>query len=204
MLAPERKHRITHATRHLAMGDRGPRVISLRLMRPEEMFVMGQTDLFSEYRNFLTGVEYCISELRCRRSGGPVRLDLSLPVAEIDEGISERISRTLDRYCNHRITHNKRERRAIRLDGLSSLLVGAPIVLLGFLLVVAASRIVGHSGNSNLILDTGGWVLVWVGLWFPLDTLLFTPLSYGRENRALELLRGADVTIRPHGTSHSA
>ena len=165
---------------------------------------MEQSDLFSEYRNFLTGVEYCISELRCRRFGGPVRLELSLPVAEIDEGLSDRISRTLDRYCNHRIAHNKRERRAIRLDGLSSLLVGMPVVLLGFLLVVAASSIVGHSGNSNLVLDTGGWVLVWVGLWFPLDTLLFTPLSYGRENRVLELLRGADVTIRPHGTSISA
>ena len=172
-------------------------------MHPEEMFVMEQTDLFSEYRNFLTGVEYCISELRCRPSRGPVRLDLSLPATEIDEGMRARISRTLDRYCSHRITHNKRERRAIRLDGLSSLLVGVPIVLLGFLLVVAASRIVGRSGDSNLILDTGGWVLVWVGLWFPLDTLLFTPLSYGRENRVLEQLRRVDVTIRPHEASIS-
>jgi len=172
-------------------------------MHPEEMFVMEQTDLFSEYRNFLTGVEYCISELRCRPSRGPVRLDISLPATEIDDGIRDRISRTLDRYCNHRITHNKRERRAIRLDGLSSLLVGVPIVLLGFLLVVAASRIVGRSGDSNLILDTGGWVLVWVGLWFPLDTLLFTPLSYGRENRVLEQLRRVDVTIRSHEASIS-
>jgi hypothetical protein len=33
------------------------------------------------------------------------------------------------------------------------------------------------SGNANLVLDSGPWV--WVSLWFPLDTLLFTPLPYG-------------------------
>ncbi len=33
----------------------------------------------------------------------------------------------------------------------------------------------GPSGNTNLVLDPGGWVLVYAGLWFPLDTLLLTP-----------------------------
>ena len=35
----------------------------------------------------------------------------------------------------------------------------------------------------------------WLGLWFPLDQVLFYPLSYRREERALELLRDADVVI---------
>jgi hypothetical protein len=43
-------------------------------------------------------------------------------------------------------------------------------------------------------------VLVWVGLWFPLDTLIFTPLAYGRENRVLKRLRTADVLIQPRQT----
>ena len=46
--------------------------------------------------------------------------------------------------------------------------------------------------------DTGGWVLVWLGLWFPLDTMLFTPLAYGRENRVLERLRRANIALEPH------
>jgi hypothetical protein len=41
---------------------------------------------------------------------------------------------------------------------------------------------------------------VWVGLWFPLDTILFTPLSYGRENRVLARLRNASVVVEPHPT----
>jgi hypothetical protein len=75
--------------------------------------------------------------------------------------------------------------------------VGIPIVVLGFILVIIKGSLVGRTGNPNLILDTGGWVLVWVGLWFPLDTLVFSPLAYGRENRVLERLRRADIALEP-------
>jgi hypothetical protein len=180
------------------MAARPPRVISLSLTTPEEMFVLAPADLFSEYRNFMTGLEYCISVLRSRPQNGPVRLELALPPEQISEGLDQRVRRTLTRYCEHRIAYNQRERRAVRLDGLFSLWIGLPIVILGFVLVIIKSSIVGASGNANLVLDSGGWVLVWVGLWFPLDTLLFTPLSYGRENRVLRRLRTAEIVVEPH------
>jgi len=40
-------------------------------------------------------------------------------------------------------------------------------------------------------------VLGWIGLWFPLDALLFYPFTYSRENRVLRLLAEADVVVRP-------
>jgi hypothetical protein len=125
---------------------------------------------------------------------------MSLPQEEISEGMEQRIGRTLARYCEHRISYNQRERRAVRFDGLFSLWVGLPIVVLGFVLVIVKGSIVGSTGNANLVLDTGGWVFVWLGIWFPLDTLLFTPLAYGRENRVLKRLRTADVRIQPQQT----
>ena len=72
-----------------------------------------------------------------------------------------------------------------------------PIVVLGFLIVTFAAHIAGRGQGSNLVLDSGGWVLVWVGLWFPLDTLVFTSLTYSREIRALERLRAATVSVEP-------
>ena len=53
--------------------------IELRLMHAEDMFELTQTDLFSEYRNFLTGIDFCIGELRARASRRPVRLEIHLP-----------------------------------------------------------------------------------------------------------------------------
>jgi hypothetical protein len=168
-------------------------VIELRLNRAEDMFALAQTDLFSEYRNYLTGVEYCVSLLRSQRMRSPVRLQLSLPPSEIEDGMERRFGVALRRYCNQRIRYNERERRAVRLGGVRSLVVGIPIVVLGYLLVIFEGRLVGSSGN--IVLDTTGWVFVWVGVWFPLDTFFFSPLGYGRENHALRILRDAEISV---------
>ena len=125
---------------------------------------MAQTDLFSEYRNYLTGVEYCISVLRSQRVRTPVRLELSLPPSEVAQGLGDRLSVALRRYCDQRISYNGRERRAVRLSGLGSLWVGVPIVVLGYLLVIFTDKLVGPTGNTNLVFGTTGWVLVWVGI----------------------------------------
>jgi hypothetical protein len=170
-------------------------VIRLRLNRVEEMFSLAQTDLFSDYRNYLTGIEQCISMLRSKPRLGPVRLELSLPPSEAGEGLGGRVSVALRRYCDQRISYNRRERRAIRLSGVWSLWVGLPIAVLGYILVIFAARLVGSTGNTNLVFDTTGWVLVWVGVWFPLDTFFFSPLGYGRENRVLRYLGDAEISV---------
>src|ERR1700743_1954896 len=175
------------------MNRERSQVIELRLNRAEEMFVLAQTDLFSEYRNYLTGVEYCISLLRSQRLGRPVLLQLSLPAAELDNALGDRLSTALRRYCDQRISYNERERRAVRLGGVRSLWVGVPIVVLGYLLVIFEDRLVGHSGN--IVLDTTGWVLGWGGIWFPLYTFFFGPLGYGRENPPLKHLRDAEISV---------
>ena len=174
--------------------NRGERqVIGLRLNRAEEMFVLAPTDLFSEYRNFLTGVEYCISVLRAQPLRWPVRLELALPPAELTDDLPRRLRVALRRYCDQRISYNRRERSATRLGGLRSLWIGAPLAVLGYLLVIFENDLVGRSGN--IVLDTTGWVLVWVGVWFPLDTFFFTPLGYTREIRALRHLRDAEISV---------
>jgi hypothetical protein len=179
-------------------------VIELRLMRPHDMFLMPQTDLFSEYRNFLTGVDFCISELRGRRFSRPVRLEIRLPPEEIHDQVGERLSRTLRRYCNHRIRYNLQERRAQRVGGLSAFRVGIPICATGLALTAAATTIHPAGGAVHLIADHLGWVLAWIGLWFPLDQLIFFPLAYGRESRVLRLLADAEVIIVPYRPDSTA
>jgi hypothetical protein len=185
------------SVRHEGMQKAARQVIHLRLNSASEMFELPQSDLFSEYRNFLTGVDYCIGELRSHRDRSPVLLEVSLPDTEVGAGVAERISRTMRRYCDHRITYNNREQRASRFDGAASLWVGLPIAALGMLVVIFDARLVNTSASGGLVLDTGGWILAWVGLWYPLDSILFSPLGYGRENQVLRLLRDADVVVRP-------
>jgi hypothetical protein len=182
-------------------ADDRRQVIRLWLMRSRDMFELPQPDLFSEYRNFLTGVDFCLSELRGRVSFRPVRLEIYLPSAEIHDDAAEQLGANLRRYCANRIRYNRRESRAQRFEGVSALRVGVPICLLGLVLTIAASAIKPASGIAHILSDQLGWVLIWIGLWFPLDQMLFYPLAYGRESRALRLLGNADVTVSPHPPS---
>jgi hypothetical protein len=173
-------------------------VIQLRLMRARDMFELPHTDLFSEYRNFLTGVDFCLSEMRGRWSFAPVQLDISLPAEEIDVGLADRLSRTLRRYCEHRIRYNRRESASQRFGGISALRIGAPICAVGLALTLAASSILKPNGIPEALAEQFGWVLVWIGLWFPLDQLVFYPLAYGRETRVLRVLADARIVVSPH------
>jgi hypothetical protein len=180
-----------------APAGRKYRVIQLRLVRPSDMFEMPQTDVFSEYRNFLTGVDFCLSALRGSLSRRPVRLEIQLPAAEISDGLDERLARTLRRYCKHRLRYNRWESRALRLGGISALRLGVPVTALGLVLTVLATGMRPAGGAASVITDHVGWVLAWIGLWFPLDEFLFYPLGYGRESRVLRLLAEATITLSP-------
>ena len=181
-----------------APARRKCRVITLRLMRPNDMFEMPQTDVFSEYRNFLTGVDFCLSALRGSLSRRPVQLEIQLPAEEISDGLDQRLARTLRRYCRHRLRYNRWESRSLRLGGLSALRIGIPVTALGLVLTVLATGMRPAGGAANVVTDHVGWVLAWIGLWFPIDEFLFYPLGYGRESRALRLLSEATVIVSPH------
>jgi hypothetical protein len=177
--------------------DGDARVIEIRLNSASEMFELAPTDLFSEFRNYLTGVEMCLSELRSRASRGAVKLVVSLPAAAVDEHTSRHIARTLRAFCDQRLSYNRREQRAVRFDGVAALRVGLPITVVGLVLTAYAARMAEASNEViQAITDHLGWVLAWVGIWFPLDVFFFYPLQYQRENRALEVLRVADVEVR--------
>ena len=49
-----------------------PHVIEIRLNAASEMFELAATELFSEYRNYLTGVEMCLSDPRSHAYRRPV------------------------------------------------------------------------------------------------------------------------------------
>ena len=178
-----------------AQSTRDRQVVTLRLESAHEMFEMPQSDLFSEYRNFLTGVDFCISELRSRRSRRPVRLVIELPAEALEDGLEARLSQTLKRYCDHRLTYNSRERSALRLDGVTALRIGLPITAFGLVLTAVAAK-VDSDEALKLAEDHLGWVFAWIGLWYPLDVLFFYGHPYGRESGVLRILRDAEIVLR--------
>lgn len=171
-------------------------VISLSLSHVGEMFDAIPSDPLAEDRLFESGVDHCLSVLRSHPLRGPIRLEVTLPAASIDSETPGQLTRSLHRYCDQRMAANHRSVQATRLEGFQTLFIGVPLVVAGLLIVFMASQLVEEHGNPNLVLQTIGGVLAWVGLWFPLDTMVFTPQALLRENRVLRRLRKAELSVR--------
>jgi hypothetical protein len=170
-------------------------VIRLRLGRVEEMFETPEWDGGSPPERFEPGIDVCISELRSRRSRAPVRLELSLPAQRVDSETSTRLHQAIGRYCEGRIARNDRERHSTRRDGYASLKVGIPVALVG--LAIAVATAVANTNDDYTLPNLAGWVLAWVGLWYPLDTILFSSVLPKRENAVLARLQEAEVAVTP-------
>jgi hypothetical protein len=175
--------------------DSSAEVIALRLERLGEMFEEPEPDPFSERYRSESGVDQCIGQLLVRTSRAPVCLEIQLPTSEIDAGTEDRLRLAMGRYCEGRIARNLRERRLLRLTGLSSLKVGLPVALIG-LSIAAITGFFSPQEDTSLA-NVSGWVLAWVGLWYPLDAMFFAHVSPNRENAALRRLKDAQIVIEP-------
>ena len=170
-------------------------VIHLRLGRVEDMFQTSEWDAMSPHWSFEPGIDYCISQLRSRRSRLPVRLELELPAPQLDSETPTRLRQTLSRYCEDRIGRNNRERRIARRDAYSALKIGIPVAIVG--LAIAVATAVAHTQEDFTLPNLAGWVLAWVGLWYPLDAILFSSVGPKRENAVLTRLQDAELLVKP-------
>ena len=184
----------------MASSLSAPQVIELSLTQPSELVEPSTAPWWSPERHVGTGIEHLLSVLQARSSRTPVEIEVVLPAEEIEPETAEQLTGALRRYCSSRISANEREVKDTRLHGLEALVFGVPLAVVGLLIVFLAARLVEKHGNPNLVLETIGGVLAWVGLWFPLDTIVFTPLGFARENRRLRALAEAHLTVRARST----
>jgi hypothetical protein len=122
-----------------------------------------------------------------------VRLELELPVAYVGPETATRLREAIARYCDDRIARNDRDRCSARRNGYHSLRIGIPIALVGLALAVATT--VANNNDDFTLPNLAGWVLAWVGLWYPLDTIAFSSVGPTRENAVLARLREAETAI---------
>jgi hypothetical protein len=172
------------------------REITLSLARVDELFgpvsfpeLGGSADLHS-------GIERLVTQLKSG-ARGPVRAVLTLPEHELGPESEERIRAAIDHYCELREAESQSERAALRRVGLAALGVGLPILFVGLALYTVLHR--AHATDILRIYVGNGILLVtaWVGLWYPLDTLLHYDRPYRQELQALRRLHDAELVIQP-------
>ena len=63
--------------------------------------------------------------------------------------------------------------------------------------MIAVATAVAQTQEDYTLPNLAGWVLAWVGLWYPLDTILFSSVGPKRENGILTRLQEAEVVLNP-------
>ena len=173
-------------------------VLRVVLAHAVDMFGTPTVELGSTVGGFTPGIDQCIADLEGHPEEKGLRLEVALPPDEITAGLAEKMTVTLRRFCSERAAYNASARSATIRSGLRAFRVGLPVTIVGLAITAGATKIGDIDDALRAMVDILGWVLAWVGLWYPFDKILFYPLDHLRENRALATLGRAEVTIVPH------
>ena len=172
-------------------------VIQLDLARAVDMFETPAVELGSMRGTYRPGIDLCIAELEGHPTERPVHVEITLPPSEARDGLEEQLAVTMRRYCDERSYANSCKRRSTQRSGVRALRIGLPVTLLGLAITALAFHVGDGDDPQTGVVDIIGWVLAWLGLWYPFDKLVFYASDDIRENRALHALRDSRVTIIP-------
>lgn len=131
------------------------------------------------------------------------RLVLLMPPDKIAPGLAERCQAAMGRYADTAITDNRFRMAALRRNGLRqipySLVFLSACILLGILL--GSEAVSAIPTWVSTVVSEGAFIVGWVALWGPVDTLLFARFPLIGENLALLALKGTELEIRPQGAT---
>jgi hypothetical protein len=128
-----------------------------------------------------------------------VHLTIVLPPDKITPELADEVNGAVQRYCLVKIEDNMITLKNIRWKGIRAL----PLSF-AFLAVCIGIGTFFGSGIVSFIpvclgtaLNEGFYIIGWVGLWDPTETLLFDPIPVKNENKILQELMKNPIEIQP-------
>jgi hypothetical protein len=172
-----------------------PYEATLKLEKLQDLFSPPTFPEFGGSADMPSGIERLVTELKTVRSAD-VGVTVVVPDAEMRPGLDARLVAAIRAYVAVRVRDVGYRRAALRHEGLTALVISIPILVVLTVLEiwVAASNLpeAGSTAIDGLLV-----VLVWVALWYPLDTLFWYPRPLIHEQQVLRALETAPVTVRP-------
>lgn len=169
--------------------------LMLRLADPRQLFVADPH--FFEAATLTPGIEHLYEELRWRELKQARAHDAPAAARRDRARVAGESWRRDPEFCTARRHRVENELRALVRDGLRALALG--LVLLAIALAVSVAIRRSSAPESIRIFFGDGVFLVaaWVGMWYPLDTLVYTPRPLRREREVLDAMLRMELVIEP-------
>jgi hypothetical protein len=172
--------------------------LTLELGHADELFTAREPDVASGMPGLPSGIERIREELGRHSLRACIAAVIVLPPAEAGPDLACHIARAVERYCDMGIARAEDELRLLRREGARTLLIGLSL----FAVFVTFAEIIVRTGLPEPVRDflgSDGLFLVagWVGLWYPIETLIYTPRPSRREIAVLRAMREMRIEVRP-------
>jgi hypothetical protein len=177
--------------------SRAARELTLELKDADELFVARDPDVASGMPGLPSGIDRIRQELDTRPLPGSLAAVIVLPAANVTPSLAWDIGRAVESYCEMGITSAKDDIRRLRREGIQTMIIGLSL----FAAFVSIAETVVRTGLPQPVKDflgSDGLFLVvgWVGLWYPIETLIYTPRPHHREIAMLRVIRTMRVDVR--------
>lgn len=105
----------------------------------------------------------------------------------------------VSKYCSTQIHDNENRIRIIHRKGLRQIPYSLTILFscIGLGLFFGLERFIELKSIVASALSEGFYIIGWVALWGPIDTLLFEPMEVRRESKILALVNRIEIEVVP-------
>jgi hypothetical protein len=169
--------------------------VVIRLNTPADLFRTADGDSFLETGRLESGMEELLRELGPRRLGRETQVVIVLPAEQVQPTTGDHVRRAVQLYCRLRIRRTELELRSLRREGIAALGAGGLLFLIGLGLSSYFDQPSQPAPLQDLLGNGVFLVIAWVGLWYPLDTLVFARRPMFRERRVLSAILGMELTV---------
>lgn len=165
--------------------------IHLHLSDVKNFFQIPEIDPFEGDDLDISGIDQLMDALKAqgdwkRKS---LRAVVHLPAADAEDPRIGNMTKYLERYCDKQIQYNRRKIAELRLEGRHALRVGLLFLFVCLALSAATEKLVGSDLLVGQVLVEGFIIAGWVGLWHPLEVLLYAWWPNAQDIRLYEKIR---------------
>jgi hypothetical protein len=174
------------------------RELTLEFGEADEFFAGSEPNVAAGRPPLPPGIDQIREELDAHSLPDSLATVIVLPRAQVKPGLSSDIARAVERYCEMGIAKAENEIRMLRREGIRTLLIGLSLFVVFVSIAEAVVRADLPSPVRNFLGEDGLFIVVgWVGLWYPIETLLYSHRPYRREIAVLQTIRRMQIEVRP-------
>ena len=170
--------------------------VVVRLNAPADLFRTADAGMFLETGRLLSGMEELIQELMARRLRPGRRFVIVLPAAQVRPTTRDHVWQAVQRYCRLRLRQAELGLRSQRRELIATMSLGGVLFVTGLGLSYYFGQATEPATLQVLLGDGVFLVIAWVGLWWPLDMLVFARRPLLRERALLSAILTMELVVR--------